>query len=74
MVPSHPKSIGILRVDRLSTGPLDLGCHNIGLVPLDGIIIAQQMQEQTKINKVIFIYNTQQVEKRIFSLILYFYQ
>ena len=28
MVSSHPKSIGISRVDGLSTGPLDLGCHS----------------------------------------------
>ena len=30
MVSSHPKSIGIPRVDRLSTGPLDLGLHKMG--------------------------------------------
>ena len=29
VVSSHPKSIGILQVDGLSTGPLDLGCHTI---------------------------------------------
>ena len=28
VVSGHPKFIGILRVDGLSTGPLDLGCHN----------------------------------------------
>ena len=27
VVSGHPKSIGILRVDGLSAGPLDLGCH-----------------------------------------------
>ena len=29
MVSSHPKSIRILRVDGLSTGPPDLGRHNL---------------------------------------------
>ena len=28
MISGHPKSIGILRVDGLSTGPPDLGCHS----------------------------------------------
>ena len=27
VVSGHPKSIGIPRVDGLSTGPPDLGCH-----------------------------------------------
>ena len=27
MVSGHPKSTGIPRVDGLSTGPPDLGCH-----------------------------------------------
>ena len=27
VVSDHPKSIGISRVDGLSTGPPDLGCH-----------------------------------------------
>ena len=27
VVSGHPKSTGILRVDRLSTEPPDLGCH-----------------------------------------------
>ena len=27
LVSGHPKSTGIPRVDELSTGPLDLGCH-----------------------------------------------
>ena len=30
MVSGHPKSIGIPRVDRLSTGPPDLGRHICG--------------------------------------------
>ena len=29
VVPGHPKSIGISRVDRLSTGPPDFGCHSL---------------------------------------------
>ena len=29
VVSSHPKSIGIPRVDGLSTGPLDLGRHSL---------------------------------------------
>ena len=29
VVSGHSKSIGIPRVDGLSTGPLDLGCHNL---------------------------------------------
>ena len=29
VVLGHPKSIGIPRVDRLSTGPQNLGCHNL---------------------------------------------
>ena len=29
VVSGHLKSIGILQVDGLSTGPPDLGCHNI---------------------------------------------
>ena len=29
VVSGHPKSIGIPRVDGLSTGPLDLGCHSL---------------------------------------------
>ena len=29
MVLGHPKSIGIPRVNGLSTGPLDLGRHNL---------------------------------------------
>ena len=29
VVSGHPKSTGIPRVDGLSMGPLDLGCHNI---------------------------------------------
>ena len=28
-VSGHPKSTGIPRVDELSTGPPDLGCHNL---------------------------------------------
>ena len=28
-ISSHPKSTGIPRVDGLSTGPLDLGCHSL---------------------------------------------
>ena len=28
VVSGHPKSTGISRVDGLSTGPPDLGCHN----------------------------------------------
>ena len=33
VVSDHPKSTGIPRVDGLSTGPLDLGCHiNISFV------------------------------------------
>ena len=28
VVSDHPKSIGIHRVDELSTGPPDLGCHS----------------------------------------------
>ena len=28
VVSGHPKSTGILRVDRFLTGPPDLGCHN----------------------------------------------
>ena len=30
----HPKSIGILWVDGLSTGPSDLGHHMLLLIPL----------------------------------------
>ena len=30
VVSGHPKSIGIPRVDGLSTGPPHLGCHIIG--------------------------------------------
>ena len=29
VVSGHLKSIGILRVNRLSTGPPDLGCHSL---------------------------------------------
>ena len=29
VVSGQPKSPGILRVDGLSTGPLDLGCHSM---------------------------------------------
>ena len=29
VVSGHPKSIGILQVDGLSTGPPDLGCHSL---------------------------------------------
>ena len=29
VVSGHPKSTGIPQVDRLSTGPSDLGCHNM---------------------------------------------
>ena len=29
VVSGHPKSTGILRVDELSTGPSDLGCHSL---------------------------------------------
>ena len=29
VVLGHPKSTGILRVDGLSTGPPDLGCHSL---------------------------------------------
>ena len=29
VVSGHPKSTGISRVDRLSIGPLVLGCHNV---------------------------------------------
>ena len=29
VVSGHPKSIGISRVDGLSTGPSDLGCHGM---------------------------------------------
>ena len=29
VVLGHPKSTTIPRVDGLSTGPLDLGCHNL---------------------------------------------
>ena len=29
VVSGHPKSIGIPRVDGLSTESLDLGCHNL---------------------------------------------
>ena len=29
VVSSHPKCIGILGVDGLSTGPQDLGCHSL---------------------------------------------
>ena len=31
MEAGHPKSIGIPRVDRLSTRPPDLGCHRLHL-------------------------------------------
>ena len=30
VVSGNPKSIGIPQVDGLSTGPPDLGCHNVG--------------------------------------------
>ena len=33
VVSSHSKSIGILRVDGLSMGPPDLGCHSLVLEP-----------------------------------------
>ena len=29
VVSGHPKSTGIPRVDGLSTGPSDLGCHSL---------------------------------------------
>ena len=32
MVSGHPKSIGIFRVDGLSTGPLDLGRHSMKIM------------------------------------------
>ena len=31
MASGHPKSIGIPRVDGLSTGPPNLGCHRLHL-------------------------------------------
>ena len=34
MVSSHSKSTGIPRVDGLSTGPPDLGCHTLTHCPL----------------------------------------
>ena len=33
VVSGHPKSTGIPRVDRLSMGPPDLGCHTNGEIP-----------------------------------------
>ena len=29
VVSGHPKFTGISRVDEMSTGPLDLGCHSM---------------------------------------------
>ena len=31
MVSGHPKSTGILQIEGLSTGPPDLGCHDIDI-------------------------------------------
>ena len=34
VISSHHKSTGIPRVDGLSTGPPDLGCHKLNLIRL----------------------------------------
>ena len=35
VVSGHPKSTGIPRIDKLSTGPPDFGCHNFNFLSLN---------------------------------------